>query len=125
MENKRLRRMREIYKPGIRVELEHMDDPYAPPVGTRGTVIGVDDAMNVHVSWDSGSSLSLIDGVDKFWIVFGPTTVCYGKLENWDTMDKALEHFLEGMMNSEGSERERYAAVYSKLKSGLLFATDD
>ncbi len=87
--------------------------------------MGVDDAMNIHVRWDNGSSLSLIDGVDDFWIVFGPTTVCYGKTKNWNTMDEALSYFLEGIMNSEGSERERYATIYSKLKSGLLFATDE
>ncbi len=122
---KKLKRMRDFYKKGTRVELEHMEDKFAPPAGTRGTIIGVDDAMNIHVIWDNGSSLSLIDEVDKFWIVFGPTTVCYGELRNWKTVDEALAFFLEGMMNSEGSERDRYVTIYSKLKSGLLFATDE
>ncbi len=125
MNNNKLKRMRDIYRSGTRVELEHMDDKFAPPTGTRGTIVGVDDAMNIHVRWDNGSSLSLIDGVDDFWIVFGPTTVCYGKTRNWNTMDEALAFYLEGIMNSEGSERERYATIYSKLKSGLLFATDE
>ena len=125
MENNKLKRMREIYKRGTRVELEHMDDVQAPPKGTRGTVFGVDDAENILVRWDNGSSLSLIDGVDKFWIVFGPTTVCYGDVRNWNTMDEALAYFLEGMVCSDGSERDRYATIYSKLKSGMMFATDD
>ncbi len=124
MEKNKLRKMREIYKNGTRVELEFMDDKYAPPSGTRGTITGVDDAENIHVKWDNGSGLSLIEGVDKFWIVFGPTTVCYGRIQNWNTMDEALSYFLEGMMNSEGSERDRYATVYSKLKSGEMYATD-
>jgi len=125
MENNKLKRMREIYKRGTRVELEHMDDVQAPPKGTRGTVFGVDDAENILVRWDNGSSLSLIDGVDKFWIVFGPTTVCYGDVRNWNTMDEALSYFLEGMVCSDGSERDRYATIYSKLKSGMMFATDN
>lgn len=125
MDDKKLKRLRELYKKGMRVELAYMDDKQAPPAGTRGTITDVDDGMNVHIIWDNGSSLSLIDGVDDFWIVFGPTTVCYGEKRNWKTMDEALEFFLEGMMSSEGSERDRYATIYAKLKNGLLFATDE
>ena len=36
-------------KRGDRVELVHMDDPQAPPVGTCGTVTGVDDMGTIHV----------------------------------------------------------------------------
>ena len=32
---------------GCRVELVRMDDPQAPPIGTLGTVIGVDDVGTV------------------------------------------------------------------------------
>ena len=35
--------LRDRYKPGTRVELLMMDDVQAPPIGTRGTVTGVDD----------------------------------------------------------------------------------
>ena len=122
---KKLKRMRDFYKKGTRVELEYMEDKFAPPAGTRGTIIGVDDGFNIHIIWDNGSSLSLIDGVDRFCIVFGPTTVCYGDVRNWNTMDEALAYFLEGMVCSDGSERDRYATIYSKLKSGMMFATDD
>ncbi len=66
---KKLERMRKYYKPGTRVELEFMDDKYAPPVGTRGTITGVDDAENIHVKWDNGSGLSLIEEADKFRII--------------------------------------------------------
>lgn len=124
MDDKKLKRLRELYKKGMRVELTYMDDKQAPPAGTRGTIIGVDDAGSIMVHWDNGSSLSLLE-VDEFWVVFGPTTVCYGEKRNWKTMDEALEFFLEGMMNTEGSEMDRYATIYAKLKSGLLFATDE
>ena len=36
-------RIRREYPTGTRVELVQMDDPQAPPTGTKGTIIGVDD----------------------------------------------------------------------------------
>ena len=44
-----LQRLRDRYKPGTRVELLHMDDVQAPPIGTKGTVIGVDDIGSIPV----------------------------------------------------------------------------
>ena len=61
--------LRERYPRGTRVELLGMDDPQAPPTGTMGEVIGVDDAGQLLVRWETGSSLSLIPGVDSFRIV--------------------------------------------------------
>ena len=50
---------------GPRVELLNMDDLQAPPVGTQGTVYGVDDTGSLLVHWDNGSSLSVVfDGGD-------------------------------------------------------------
>ena len=37
----------------------------APPAGTKGTVIGVDDTGSIMVSWDNGSGLNVIYGVDS------------------------------------------------------------
>jgi hypothetical protein len=56
--------LRECYPKGIRVELVQMDDPQAPPVGTLGTVIGVDDIGSIMVKWDNGSGLSVAYGID-------------------------------------------------------------
>ena len=42
-----------------------MDDVQAPPIGTKGTVIGVDDAASVMVKWDNGSGLNIIYGEDS------------------------------------------------------------
>ena len=41
-----------------------MDDVFAPPPGTQGTVRGVDDIGTIHVEWDSGSSLGVAYGED-------------------------------------------------------------
>ena len=56
--------MREVYKVGARVVLIQMDDPQAPPVGTEGTVLFVDDIGTIHIAWDNGSSLGAVFGED-------------------------------------------------------------
>ena len=57
-------RVRREYPAGTRVELVWMDDVQAPPIGTKGTVTGVDDMASVMVAWDNGSSLHVIYGED-------------------------------------------------------------
>ena len=52
--------MRKQYPNGTRVELLKMDDAQAPPLGTEGTVTGVDDTGSILVNWDNGSSLNVI-----------------------------------------------------------------
>ena len=59
-----LKRLRETYPAGTRVELVQMDDAQAPPIGTKGTVTGVDDTGSLLVDWDNGSGLNVIWGVD-------------------------------------------------------------
>ena len=62
---KELTALREEFPRGSRIELVQMDDAQAPPVGTRGTVIGVDDTGSIMVAWDNGSGLNVIYGVDR------------------------------------------------------------
>lgn len=57
-------RIRKEYPVGTRVELVRMDDPQAPPIGTKGTVRGVDDIGSIMVAWDNGSGLSVAYGAD-------------------------------------------------------------
>ena len=52
-------------------------------------------------------------------------TVCYGKEESWESKEAAEQFFLQAMMGSDGSERERYANIYIKLQMGMAFCTDD
>jgi len=56
--------VRKQYPAGTRVELVWMDDPQAPPVGTRGTVTAVDDTGSLLMHWDNGSHLNVIYGED-------------------------------------------------------------
>lgn len=60
-------RMKESYPPGTRIQLDHMEDPWAPvPPGTRGTVQFVDDIGQIGMKWDNGRTLSLVPGEDSF-----------------------------------------------------------
>lgn len=61
---KEVERIRKNYPAGCRVELVKMDDVQAPPVGTRGTVLGVDDTESLLMRWDTGSGLNVIFGED-------------------------------------------------------------
>lgn len=58
-------RIRSEYPVGTRVELVKMDDVQAPPVGTKGTVRGVDDTASLLIDWDNGCGLNVIYGIDK------------------------------------------------------------
>ena len=66
--------LRSEYPEGTRVELVRMDDPQAPPVGTKGTVQGVDDAGSILVAWDNGSSLNVAYGPDQVKVLVGEFT---------------------------------------------------
>ena len=72
MQNKyEVRKAKETHLPGMGVRLVKMDDAQAPAIGTEGTVIGVDDIGSVMVSWDNGSRLSVLLGVDYVEIIEG------------------------------------------------------
>ena len=42
-----------------------MDDQLAPEIGTKGTVLRVDDVGSIMVIWDNGSTLNVVLGEDK------------------------------------------------------------
>ena len=70
-DNADVKKIKETYLPGMRIRLLKMDDAQAPPVGTEGTVCGVDDIGSVLVSWDNGSGLNVIPGEDEVSILSG------------------------------------------------------
>jgi hypothetical protein len=70
LNQKELQKLKTTYQKGMRIELIRMsDDPHPVPSGTLGTVRFVDDIGTIHVSWDIGSSLGLIPGIDEFRLV--------------------------------------------------------
>ena len=71
--DRQLKALRERYPAGTRIRLSHMDDPFAPvPAGTVGEVTMVDDGGNIHMNWQNGRTLSLIEGVDSFTVISRP-----------------------------------------------------
>lgn len=59
--------LRKEFPKGTRIQLERMDDPFSKiPFGTLGTVRCVDDAATIHVNWDTGVTLGLVYGEDKY-----------------------------------------------------------
>ena len=61
-----LETLREKYPAGTKIVLHRMNDPYPVPSGTVGEVQYVDDGGNIHMVWQHGRTLSLIEGVDDF-----------------------------------------------------------
>lgn len=118
-------RIRRDYPAGTRVELVRMEDVQAPPIGTRGTVQGVDDTGSLMMRWDNGSGLNVVWGEDVVRKLDTVTTVCYGERKVWDSRKEAAAFFLQGMTATEGSECERYTAIYTKLMMGLEVCSDD
>lgn len=57
--------LRNKYPAGTRIKLISMDDVQTPPIGTLGTVKGIDDMGSIMVHWDNESTLSLVYGVDS------------------------------------------------------------
>ena len=67
-----IKKLREKFPAGTKVKLHHMDDIQAPPPGTIGTVKSVDDDGQIHVAWETGSSLALALGEDSFEVLKQP-----------------------------------------------------
>lgn len=117
-------RVRREYPAGTRVELLRMDDPQAPPAGTKGTVKGVDDTGALLMCWDNGSGLNVVYGEDTVRKIPAVKTVCYGRTEEWYSRAEAERFFLRAMAGSEGSEQSRYAKIYAELKMSMEICTD-
>lgn len=59
-------KIRKMYPTGSRVELIQMNDPYSHlKPGDKGTVRLVDDMGTIFISWDNGSGLGIVYGVDR------------------------------------------------------------
>ena len=68
-DQKKVQRIKDRYKAGMRIRLIRMDDIQAPPPGTEGTVTGVDDVGSILMSWDNGSGLNIVPEEDEFEVI--------------------------------------------------------
>ena len=124
MNTRELESLRQQFPVGARVVLEKMEDEQAPPIGTKGTVRGVDDIGSIMVKWDNGSSLNVADGEDickklNYVIVHN-----YGKDRTFDDRQEAIDFYEECVLGSEGSERDRYVEILIDLRSGKTYCSD-
>ena len=63
---KTLKHLRERFKPGVRVRLVRMNDPYTKlKPGDEGSVCLVDDIGTVFIDWDCSSTLGVVFGEDE------------------------------------------------------------
>lgn len=117
--------IRKKYPVDTRVQLVQMDDMQAPPIGTKGTVQGVDDTASIMVKWDNGSGLNVVYGEDFCRKLPTVKTICYEREDIWDSRKEAAEFYLQAMAGSEGSECDRYTKIYMELLMGKEVCTDE
>ena len=65
MDRNRVEMLRKRYPKGTRLCLDHMEGEPQMPSGLKGEVFYVDDAGQIHVQWENGSTLALTE-VDSF-----------------------------------------------------------
>lgn len=80
----------------------------------------VSDQCGIH----NGSGLNVIYGEDCVKKIPLVKTICYGKIQEWYSREKAEEVFFQAILGSEGSEQSRYMKIYNELKMGLAVCTD-
>ena len=64
-----IEQIKKKYPKGTKIELIKMNDIQAPPTGTKGIVEQVDDIGTIHMIWETGSTLGLVEGEDEFRIM--------------------------------------------------------
>ena len=100
--------IRKRYPKGSRVALVFMDDTQAPPVGTLGTILGVDDIGSLMVEWDNGSHLNVIYCEDKVRIVHYNKTIQF-------QFEEVRTTGLVNMLDYTGVQRIAMILGYSEL----------
>lgn len=120
-----LEKLRLRYPKGAKVRLVQMDDVQAPPLGTEGEVIEVDDTGTIHVQWATGSTLGAVYGEDKVELLDKVVTICYGKKQEWSSRNEAIAFYVDCMLGSEGAEQERYLKIFLDLMTGKTVCKDE
>ena len=67
--NKEIEEKKKRYPSGVKVRLVEMKDKSAPKPDTEGTIIGVDALGSILVRWEDGSTLSLLEDLDRFELI--------------------------------------------------------
>lgn len=102
-------KLREQYKPGTRIRLTYMEGEDRMYNGLKGTVRMVDDAGQIHMKWDNGSSLAINTEYDIFEVIDDRQMISAILLEP-GKMAKIveIEDSLESLQNAVGGYIEEY-----------------
>lgn len=100
----KLKEIREMYPEGTQIVLTEMAGESQMPYGLKGTVKFVDDAGQIHMSWENGSSLALNIHEDTFEKVEAPEKISvilvepgrYPKLIEIEDTLEAMQSLVEG-----------------------------
>lgn len=96
--------IREMYPEGTQIVLTEMRGENQMPYGLKGTVKFVDDAGQIHMKWENGSSLALNINEDTFEKVEAPQKISvilvepgrYPKLIEIEDTLEAMQSLVEG-----------------------------
>lgn len=100
----KLKEIREMYPEGTQIVLTEMAGESQMPYGLKGTVKFVDDAGQIHMKWENGSSLALNINEDTFEKVEAPEKISvilvepgrYPKLIEIEDTLEAMQSLVEG-----------------------------
>lgn len=96
--------IREMYPEGTQIVLTEMRGENQMPYGLKGTVKFVDDAGQIHMKWENGSSLALNINEDTFEKIEAPQKISvilvepgrYPKLIEIEDTLEAMQSLVEG-----------------------------
>lgn len=102
-------KIREMYPEGTQIELQEMAGESQMPYGLKGTVRFVDDAGQIHMRWENGSSLALNVDEDTFEKVEPPEKISVILVEpgKYPKLIE-IEDSLEAMQSLVGGDIEEY-----------------
>ena len=105
----KLKEIREMYPEGTQIVLTEMAGESQMPYGLKGTVKFVDDAGQIHMSWENGSSLALKINEDTFEKVEAPEKISVNLVEpgRYPKLIE-IEDTLEAMQETVGGYIEEY-----------------
>ena len=105
----KLKEIREMYPEGTQIVLTEMAGESQMPYGLKGTVKFVDDAGQIHMSWENGSSLALNIHEDTFEKVEAPEKISVILVEpgRYPKLIE-IEDTLEAMQETVGGYIEEY-----------------
>ena len=102
-------KIREMYPEGTQIILQEMRGESQMPYGLKGTVKFVDDAGQIHMSWENGSSLALNIDEDTFEKVEASEKISVILIEPGKYPKRIeIEDTLEAMQETVGGYIEEY-----------------